>query len=92
MIFFKINYNKHLQSHKHKNNEEREAKFSIENTDGAFKGHIKIRLFRFQDPGPSSIIESVDMVKQSIETIIKNTLSEKSWRIKWFLSTDSPMN
>ena len=76
MIFFKKNYNKHLQSRKHKNNEKREAKFSIENTDRAFKGHIKIILFRFQDPGPSSIIEAVDMVKQSIETIIKNTLSE----------------
>ncbi len=69
----KQNYNKHLQSRKHKNNEEREVKFSIENTDGAFKGHIKIRLFRFQDPGPSSIMEAVDMVKHSIETIIKNT-------------------
>ena len=71
----KKNYNKHLQSRKHKNNEEREGgtKFSIENADGAFKGHIKIRLFRFQHPGPSSIIEAVDMVKQSIETIIKNT-------------------
>ena len=71
-------YNKQLQSRKHKSNEEREGatKFSIENTDGAFKGHIKIRLFRFEDPGPSSIIEAVDMVKQSIETVIKNTLSE----------------
>ena len=39
-------------------------------------GHVKIRSFRFQDPGPSSIMEAVDMVKQSIETIIKNTLSE----------------
>ena len=49
-------------------NEEREGatKFSIENTDGAFEGHIKIRLFRFEDPGPSSIIEAVDMVKQRI--------------------------
>ena len=47
------------------------TKVYIENTDGAFKGHIKIRYFRFQDPGPSSIIEAVDMVKQSIETIIK---------------------
>ena len=72
------NYNKHFQSRKHKNNEEREGatKFSIENTDVAFKGHIKIRLFRFEDPGPSSINEAVDMVKQSIETVIKNTLSE----------------
>ena len=43
---------------------------------GEFKGLIKIRLFRFQDPGPSSIIEAVDMVEQSIETIIKHTLSE----------------
>ena len=36
MIFFKKNYNKHHQSRKHKNNEEREGstKFSIENTDG----------------------------------------------------------
>ena len=78
VYYFKKNYNKHHQSRKHKNNEEREGstKFSIENTDGAFKGHIKIRLFCFQDPGPSSIIEAVDMVKQSIETIIKNTLSE----------------
>ena len=75
LIFFNF-YNKHLQSRKHKNNEEREAKFSIENTDGAFKGHIKIRLFRFQDPGPSSIMEAVDVVKCGIETIIKNTLSE----------------
>ena len=58
----KKNYNRHLQSCKHKNNEKREAKFSIENTDGAFKGHIKIRLFRFQDPGPSSIMQAVDMV------------------------------
>ena len=33
-------------------------------------------MFRFQDPGPSSIMEAVDMVKQSIETIIKNTLGE----------------
>ena len=33
-------------------------------------------MFHFQDPRPSSIIEAVDMVKQSIETIIKNTLSE----------------
>ena len=64
----KFFYNKHLQSCKHKNNEKREAKFSIENTDGAFKGHIKIRLFRFQEP--SSIMEAVDMVKQGIETII----------------------
>ena len=46
MIFLNLFYNKHLQSCKHKNNEEREAKFFIENTDGAFKGHIKIRLFR----------------------------------------------
>ena len=47
----KKNYSRHLQSGKHKNNEKREAKFFIENIDGAFKGHIKIRLFRFQDPG-----------------------------------------
>ena len=60
MIFFKKNYIKQLQSHKH-NNEEREAKFSIENTDGAFKEHIKIRLFHFQEPGPSSIMEAVDV-------------------------------
>ena len=33
-------------------------------------------MFCFQDPGPSSIIETVDIVKQSIETMIKNTLSE----------------
>ena len=48
-----------------KDNEEREGstKFSIENTDGAFKGHIKIRLFRFQDAGPSSIMEAVDVVQ-----------------------------
>ena len=70
LIFFKTNYNKHLQSCKHKKNKEREGatKFSTENTDGAFKGHVQIRLFHFEDPGPSSIIEAVDMVKQSIET------------------------
>ena len=33
-------------------------------------------MFRFEDPEPSSIIEAVDMVKQSIETVNKNTLSE----------------
>ena len=33
-------------------------------------------MFCFQDPWPSSIIEAVDMVKQNIETVIKNTLSE----------------
>ena len=51
---------------------------------GAFKGHIKIRLFHFEDPGPSSIVEAVDMVKQTIETVIKNTLSEMK-TLKFYL-------
>ena len=44
LIFFLKNDTKHLQSSKHNKNEETEGatKFSIENTDGAFKGQIKI--------------------------------------------------
>ena len=52
LIFFKKNYSRHLQSLKHKKNEEREGatKFSIENTDGAFKGHIKNKIVSLLRP------------------------------------------
>ena len=39
-----------------------------------------MRLFRFEDPGPSSIIKAVDMVKQSIETVSKNTGEMKTFK------------
>ena len=43
---------------------------------GAFKGHIKIRIFQFGEPGPSSIAESIEIVKPDVEKVIKKTLKE----------------
>ncbi len=45
-------------------------------SDGAFKGHIKIRVFNFHPPGPSSIVEAVDLVKPVVIKFINLTLSE----------------
>ena len=69
-------YKKHLQSRKHKKNKEGILGYAIENNDEAFKGYMKIRLFRFKESTPTSIIEAIDMVKPSIEILIKNTLSK----------------
>ena len=67
----KVSYKKHLQSHKHKKNEEGILGYYIENIDEAFKRHIKIWLFHFKKPTPTSIIEVIDMVKPSIEILFK---------------------
>ena len=73
----KSSYKNHLQSQKHKKNEFKvKGNYYIENTDGAFKNHIKIRIFQFGEPGPSSIAESIEIVKPDVEKVIKKTLKE----------------
>ena len=71
-----IFYNRHLQTQKHKKNEEGVFGHSIENIDEAFKGQIEIGLFCFEEPASTSIIEKILMVKPKIEILIKNTLSK----------------
>ena len=77
LIFFKKIFNyRHLQTQKHKKNEEGILGYSLENIDEAFKRCTKIRLFCFKEPTPTSIIETIIMVKPRIEILILKTLNK----------------
>ena len=65
----KHSYKRHLQLCKHKKkNSEDTALFVIEKTDGAFKDHMKIRIFRFKEPEPKSVAEAIVKVRSVVET------------------------
>ncbi len=49
---------------------------TTKNSDGAFKGHIKIRVFNFKPPEPESIVDAVEIVKPAVQTLIEKTLKE----------------
>ena len=48
----------------------------IEKTDGEFKDHIKIRVFRFKEPQPKSGAEAIVKVSSPVETLINKSLRE----------------
>ena len=72
----KRSYKRHLQSCKHKKTSEDTAGFVIENTDGAFKDHIKLRFFRFKEPEPKLVAEAIVKVCLAVETLINKSLRE----------------
>ncbi len=67
----KKGFKAHLKTNKHLS-----KLFTIKNTDGAFKRHIRIRIFDFHPPGPNSIVEAVDIIKPSVKDFIEKTLIE----------------
>ena len=84
----KRNCKRHLQSCKHKNNSEDTAGFVIEKTDGAFKDHIKIRIFRFKIPESKAVAEAIVKVSSAVETLINKSLREFN-TIKLYLGVKS---
>ena len=72
----KHSYKWHLQSCKHKNNSEDTAGFVIENTDGAFKDHLKNIFLEFKESEPKSVAEAIVKVSLAVETLINTSLRE----------------
>ena len=67
---------RYLQSCKHKKNSDDAAGFVLEKTDGLFKDHIKIRIFRFKEPELKSVAEATVKVSSVVETLINKSLRE----------------